>query len=189
MHRFIHSLKAYSSTLTTHQRLSKVLGHSNEQNGQGFCSPWACDLVYSRSSVLETRGKGRRRVWCTEGQGPRISQDPAVTLANLHQTTGLPLGVSFVIVCCCCLVTKSCLILFDPLDYCRLPGTSVHGISQAGPLEWVAISLSRSYLSCHVVLWIDTGKFKGYAIAAALFLLLPVNMLRTSFLLVLVLRQ
>lgn len=91
---FIHSLKAYSSTLRTHQRLSKVLGHSNEQNGQGFCSPWACDLVHSRSSVLETRGKGRRRVRCTEGQGPRISQDPAVTLANLYQTTGLPLGVS-----------------------------------------------------------------------------------------------
>ena len=54
----------------------------------------------------------------------------------------------FVIVCCCCLVTKSCLILFDPLDYCNLLGTSVHGISQAGLLEWVAISFSRgSFLS------------------------------------------
>lgn len=91
---FIHSLKAYSSTLRTHQRLSKVLWHSNERNGQGFCSPWACVSVYSRSSVLETRGEGRRGVWCTEGQGPGIFQDPAVTLANLHQTMGLPLGVS-----------------------------------------------------------------------------------------------
>ena len=31
---------------------------------------------------------------------------------------------------------------FDPLD-CSLPGSSVHEISQAGILEWVAISFSR----------------------------------------------
>ena len=30
----------------------------------------------------------------------------------------------------------------DPLD-CSLPGSSVHGISQARTLEWVAISFSR----------------------------------------------
>ena len=38
---------------------------------------------------------------------------------------------------CCCLVTKLCLALFRP------PGSSVHGISQARVLEWVAISFSR----------------------------------------------
>ena len=31
---------------------------------------------------------------------------------------------------------------FDPLD-CSLPGSSIHEISQAGLLEWVAISFSR----------------------------------------------
>ena len=31
---------------------------------------------------------------------------------------------------------------YDPMD-CSLPGTSVHGISQARILEWVAISFSR----------------------------------------------
>ena len=41
-----------------------------------------------------------------------------------------------------CLVTKSCLSLCDPMD-CSLPGSSVHGISQARVLEWVAISSSR----------------------------------------------
>ena len=30
----------------------------------------------------------------------------------------------------------------DPMD-CSLPGSSVHGISQAGILEWIAISFSR----------------------------------------------
>ena len=35
-----------------------------------------------------------------------------------------------------------CLTLCDPLDY-NLPGSSVHGISQARMLVWVAISFSR----------------------------------------------
>ena len=43
---------------------------------------------------------------------------------------------------CCCLVTKSCLNLCDPMDY-SLPGSFVHGISQARILERVAVSFSR----------------------------------------------
>ena len=39
-------------------------------------------------------------------------------------------------------VAQSCLTLCDPMDYSP-PGSSVHGISQARILEWVAISLSR----------------------------------------------
>ena len=42
----------------------------------------------------------------------------------------------------CCLVIKSCLILCDLVDY-SLPGASVHMISQARTLEWVAISFFR----------------------------------------------
>ena len=40
------------------------------------------------------------------------------------------------------LVVKSCLTLGDTMD-CSLPGSSVHGISQAKILEWVAISSPR----------------------------------------------
>ena len=43
---------------------------------------------------------------------------------------------------CCCLVTKSYRLSCDPID-CRPPGSSVHGISQARMLEWVAFSFSR----------------------------------------------
>ena len=39
-------------------------------------------------------------------------------------------------------VTQLCPTLFNPV-YCSLPGFSVHGISQARILEWVAISSSR----------------------------------------------
>ena len=44
--------------------------------------------------------------------------------------------------CCCYLVTQSCLTLCDPVA-CSLPGSSVHGISQARKLAWVALSSSR----------------------------------------------
>ena len=38
-------------------------------------------------------------------------------------------------------VAQSCLTLSDPMDCC-LPGSSVHGIFQAGVLEWGAIAFS-----------------------------------------------
>ena len=40
------------------------------------------------------------------------------------------------------LVAKSCLTLWDPGDGSQM-GSSVHGVSQARLLEWVAISFSR----------------------------------------------
>ena len=39
-------------------------------------------------------------------------------------------------------VTQSCPTLSNPMD-CSLPGSSVHGIFQAGVLEWGAIAFSR----------------------------------------------
>ena len=48
----------------------------------------------------------------------------------------------FCLTCCCCLVAKLYLTFAIPKDYSR-PGSSVHGISQARILEWVAISFSR----------------------------------------------
>ena len=39
-------------------------------------------------------------------------------------------------------VAQSCPTLSDPMD-CSLPGSSIHGISQARVVEWVAISFSR----------------------------------------------
>ena len=42
------------------------------------------------------------------------------------------------------LVAQSCPTLGDPLD-CSPPGSSVHGISQARILEWVATCFSGSF--------------------------------------------
>ena len=46
--------------------------------------------------------------------------------------------------CCCCLVAQLCLTLLQPPDYSLL-GSSVHGISQARILDWVAVSFSRVF--------------------------------------------
>ena len=48
-------------------------------------------------------------------------------------------------ICCLggfCSVAKLCLTLCDPMN-CSMPVSSVHGISQARILEWVATSHSR----------------------------------------------
>ena len=60
--------------------------------------------------------------------------------------------------CMCAKLPQSRLTLCDTVD-CTPPGSSVHGILQAGILEWIAISSSRespqprdrtcvSYISC-----------------------------------------
>ena len=41
-----------------------------------------------------------------------------------------------------CLVAQSCPTLGNPMD-CSSPGSSVHGIHQAGILEWVVVLFSR----------------------------------------------
>ena len=41
-------------------------------------------------------------------------------------------------------VAQSCLTLSDPMD-CSLPGSAVHGIFQAGVLEWGAIDFSNKF--------------------------------------------
>ena len=43
---------------------------------------------------------------------------------------------------CVCVHAQLCLTLCNPMD-CSPPGSSIHGIFQAGTLEWVAISFSR----------------------------------------------
>ena len=42
----------------------------------------------------------------------------------------------------CVLVAKSCLTLYNPMDY-KPPGSYVHGVLQARILEWVAMFFSR----------------------------------------------
>ena len=56
--------------------------------------------------------------------------------------------------CCYHLVAKSCLTLCNHMDYSP-PGSSVHRISQARILQWVAISSSRSFSKSRDQTWIS----------------------------------
>ena len=64
----------------------------------------------------------------------------ATPLMEAHQDTGV--GCHFLLHCMKVKseseVIQSCLTLSDPMD-CSLPGSSAHGIFQAGVLEWGAI--------------------------------------------------
>ena len=67
-----------------------------------------------------------------------------------------------------CLVAKSCLTLFEPMEY-NSSGSSVCGVSQARTLEWAATSFSRGFspprdgtsVSCFgkwiLYLWVTRG--------------------------------
>ena len=48
-------------------------------------------------------------------------------------------------------VAQSCLTLSDPMD-CSLPGSSVHGIFQAGVLEWGAIAYNIEKFKPNILL-------------------------------------
>ena len=68
---------------------------------------------------------------------------PCWKLVGPHLTRKLSFNIrSLFCLICCRQVTQSCPTLCDPVD-CSPPGSSVHGILQAGILEWVAISSSR----------------------------------------------
>ena len=77
-----------------------------------------------------------------------LSSFPSLISICLWRGTSIPLAGSStsghipLLLSCCCLVAKSYLILCNPMIY-SWPGSSVHGISQARILQWVAISSSR----------------------------------------------
>ena len=86
----------------------------------------------------------------------------------------LPPGCCNILVCACP-VSKSCLTLCNPMDY-SLPGSSVHGVSQARILEWVAFSSSRDSSGGHYLFlkkskggdgdcsWGQKGSRTGYSV-------------------------
>ena len=101
-----------------------------------------------RRSTLKTRvsvGQGEEARlqllgthWCcNEGpSGQRTSTTALAAFAMKHQGCRQHAGRH------ACLVAKSRPTLYNPMD-CSPPDSSVHGISQARILEWVAISFSR----------------------------------------------
>ena len=69
-----------------------------------------------------------------------------VATKNLNQILWFPITMSNNMTCVCvCAVARSCPTLCDPMD-CSPPGSSVHGIFQAGMLESVCHFLLQGIL-------------------------------------------
>ena len=84
----------------------------------------------------------------TPESSTHICVSTTYTHSNIHKLLfpGVPINQiissTFPPPALCMLSLQSCLTLCDPKNYSP-PGSSVHGILQAGILEWVAISFSR----------------------------------------------
>ena len=80
---------------------------------------------------------GHRAVCSPQPTPQGVFQDPVAsgTVWDAVAPTKLPFVRA-------CSVAELCLTLCEPMDY-RPPGSSVHVVSQARMLEWVAISFSR----------------------------------------------
>ena len=79
--------------------------------------------------------------WKQSVDGFSISTHPSAWSLHSVARAEYYWAMIFFIYCVCVLVTQSCLTLCDPMR-CILPGSSVHGVSQARILEWVAIPFS-----------------------------------------------
>ena len=109
------SMSAFSHSTRGLKSKSKVAAWLVSDDSSLLSYRWP---LLTMSSHGIRREKGSERGWEREGEN-KLS------------------GVSS-----CCLVAKSCPTLCDSVD-CGLPGSSVHGISQARILDWVAICFSR----------------------------------------------
>ena len=131
--------------------VSKTQSQASVRSG---ASP-ACWLSRSASSIMPVSAPTRQCVYPKEGESGRIWWDDAwenpMCLARryieyisavsvIQAAKWLWLGLKAAVKCV--LVTQSCPTLCDPMD-CSPPGSSVHGIFQAGRLEWVALPFSR----------------------------------------------
>ena len=118
---------------------------------QIFSAPWFVSLVTGVVDIavdsfslpaLSWRLHGSFPAWaCQEWlECPLPAQTLPITTTSNHLLPKIP-QLKCV---CACSVTQSYLTYCNPLD-CNPPGSSVHGISQARILEWVAISSSRGF--------------------------------------------
>ena len=114
----------------------KDLSLQTEKNHPDKCSAELFPTLYS--SVGN---------WTPEtllGEGQFLFYRPFLSLIRQRQCPSKKEAFLWPHVPICCSVANLYPTLCDPMD-CILPGSSVHGISQANVLEWVTISISRGY--------------------------------------------
>jgi len=99
-------------------------------------------------------------------KSPRITEKKRerTQIINIRNNTGIiitdPMGIIRIIKKERRSVSHLCPTLCEPMD-CSLPGSSVHGISQARILQWVAIFFSRGSAQPRDQTWVSwiAGRF------------------------------
>ena len=132
---FFFQLWVISLSAQSWQSLWQFMPHGHQE--QGSLSLWSVtriikapaeSFLFNLSSPPKTQVTAC--VWADQRWGKKSHRNKwRQTFQNICQLFAI-------------LVPESCSTLWDPMDY-SLPGFSVHGISQARMLEWVAISFSR----------------------------------------------
>ena len=99
---------------------------------------------------------GRGRKLCGSAHGNKTGSRLELRELDIYWFVIVIIIITIILCLCVCSVTQSCLTLCDLMD-CSLPGSFVHGISQARIQEWVVIFTSRgSYHSSYLrpqLLW------------------------------------
>ena len=116
-----------------------------EGNGYSFQYPWLENSMNSLHGRLQSMGSQRVRYdWVTNTHTHTHTHMTFMATNNFLRQKSLKTILHYInisVCCCCCLVSKLFPFFFNSRD-CSPPGSSVHGISQARILEWVAISFS-----------------------------------------------
>ena len=102
-------------------------------------SPWSQAGLNDFFKGIECSGHDTMRL-ITRSQKKQYTIYLVFPLSLVHAS--LDLWAVMCVCACVCVCGQLCLTLCDPMD-CSPQGSSVHGISQARILEWVAISFSR----------------------------------------------
>ena len=100
---------------------------------------FACFFL-PRLSLFLGPGSPASKAWRDQDQGVYLVW--AMELSVVKQLWGNLATTRADLSQSCLLVIQLCPTLYNPMD-CSPPGSSVHGISQARILEWVAIPFSR----------------------------------------------
>ena len=140
------------------QFLCLVSPRTNNNSPENLATKWTFKInsfwmrVYSRTAVPKLQDDLRKN-WCNNNRDKvhtkcNVWNHPETILQTslwkhfLQNQSMVPKRLGTAALEYLCMCAQSCQTLCDPMDY-SLPGSSVHGISQARILEWVAISFSR----------------------------------------------
>ena len=124
--------------------------HNGLLTGSPFVTSATCKKVGTQGIAVEMLASGVH--YCNgvskaaRDTAPQVKKEPCEKIGRVQSPfliKKLKLKqYEWIYICMCAKSLQSCPTLWDPVD-CSPPGSSVHGISQARILEWVASSFSR----------------------------------------------